>query len=114
MIDPDSRIPVRFGALSDAAPDAALLLEGGMEGPSGPPTARFEVPANFGHPIGCACCLPRGPVAEALSRLYLARARGEAPLFGQVLAVTASSAGRRAVADALAADMLTKGRFRLA
>lgn len=111
MFDP--RIVVRFGRLDDVPSEAALLLEGDMAGPAGPPTARFEARARFGHPVGCACCVPRGPVAEALSRLYLARARGEAPLFGQVLVVTASSAGRAAVKDALAGDMLTRARFRI-
>ena len=110
----DHRIPVRFGSFDEVTHYAALLIEGRAAAPAGPPSARFEVRAMSGHPVGCACCVPRGPVAEALSRLYLARARGEAPFFAEVLAVTASSAGRRAVADALAADMLTKGRFRLA
>ncbi|MEO9189749.1 MAG: hypothetical protein ABI224_07060 [Acetobacteraceae bacterium] len=110
----DSRIPVRFGALDDVPHGAALLLEGDMAAPAGPSTARFEVRGQFGHPIGCACCVPRGPVAEALSRLFLARTRGEAPLFGQVLVVTASSDGRAAVVDAIAGDMLTRARFRMA
>lgn len=114
MVDVDSRIPVRFGALDDVAVDAALLLEGDMAGPAGPPTARFEARARFGHPVGCTCCIPRGPVAEALSRLYLARVRGEVVVFGEVLVVTASSAGRAAVEDALAGDMLTRVRFRMA
>jgi len=112
MISTDPRIPVRFGSLGEAAPDTALLIEGEVVAPAGLAVARYEVRSGFGHAVGCACCVARGPVAEALSRLYLARARGEAPLSVKVLAVTASAAGRCAVVDALAADPLTRGRFR--
>ncbi len=66
------------------------------------------------HPLGCACCLPRGPVAVALGRLFLARARGEAPLFDTVIAVTRGAAGAAAVRAALTDDVVTRARFRLA
>ncbi len=114
MISTDPRIPVRLGSLGEVALGAALLVEGDVEAPAGTPFARFEVGSAFGHAVGCACCRPRGAAAEALSRLYLARVRGATTPFAEVLAVTASGAGRRAVVDAIANDPLTRARFRLA
>ena len=113
MIGPDPLTPVRFGPLGEAAVGTALLLEGDLAAPAGFPSARFEVGSAFGHAVGCACCRPRGAAAEALSRLYLARVLGAAAPFAEVLVVTASAAGRRAVVDAIANDPLTRARFRL-
>ncbi len=114
MAASDIRIPVYFGALADAAPNTALLVEGDAPAPAGIAVARFVPRAMFGHAIGCVCCAPRGPVAEALSRLFLTEARGRgAPLRG-VVAVTCSEAGRQAVRLALDADPLSRARFRLA
>ncbi len=80
----------------------------------GRPVARFRLaPGLAGHAPGCACCVPRGPVAEALGRLFLARARGEVAWFRSV-AVLASLAGEAAVRAALAEDQVSAGRFRLA
>jgi hypothetical protein len=108
----DARIGVRFGAVGDARPDEALLIEG--DGPAGrPAAARFVVPARIAtHPRGCTCCAPRGPVADALGRLFLARARGEIPWFRSVLAVTRNDAGADAVRAALTCDVVTTARFR--
>jgi hypothetical protein len=120
----DGRVGVRFGAASDAGPEEALLIEGDAPGagdaPSGrsmpagrPAVARFALPVrNATHPLGCVCCAPRGPVAEALGRLFLARARGELAWFRCVVAVTRSAAGADAVRAALAADVVTAARFR--
>ncbi|MDE8347216.1 MAG: hypothetical protein POH28_13745, partial [Acidocella sp.] len=58
-----------------------------------------------------ACCAPRGAAAEALSRLFLARARGEVALFSRVV-VMASAAGVALVRAALAHDAVTRARFR--
>jgi hypothetical protein len=118
----DPRLVVRFGSAADLGAGgvaaAALLIEDGAGEPlAGAPVARFAVPAsigNLGHPFGCACCLPRGPVAEALGRLFLARARGEAALFDSVLVVTRTPAGAAAVLAALEGDVVTRARFRLA
>jgi hypothetical protein len=111
----DSRLPVRFGTAAEAGPMTALLIEdGGAAPPHGAgAVARFVVPATA-HPIGCACCAPRGPVAVALGRLFLARARGEATAFAAVVAVTSSAAGAAAVRAALEGDVVTRARFRLA
>jgi hypothetical protein len=110
----DGRIGVRFGAASDAGPDEALLIEGFVVADRAS-VARFTLTAGFAtHPLGCACCAPRGPVAEALGRLFLARARGEVPWFRGVVAVTRSEAGAGAVRAALLADVVTAARFRQA
>jgi hypothetical protein len=53
-------------------------------------------------------------VAEALGRLFLARARAEAAFFNGVVAVVATPAGEASVRAALAEDQLSAGRFRLA
>jgi hypothetical protein len=108
----DARIAVRFAAADDAGPDEALLIEGAGSSDR-PAVARFVLPIRVAtHPIGCACCAPRGPVATALSRLFLARARGEVPWFHSVVAVTHSESGADAVRAALTADVVTAARFR--
>jgi hypothetical protein len=66
-----------------------------------------------GHPMGCTCCTPRGPVADALGRLFLARARREVPWFSAVVAVARTEAGADAVRAALRDDVVTTARFRL-
>jgi hypothetical protein len=99
----DARIPVVFGSAQDAAPGDTLFIEGEV----------FVLSKMGSHPIGCACCLPRGPVAEAFSRLFLARARGEIPYFSRVLAVAATNKGHAAILAALSEDPVISGRFRL-
>jgi hypothetical protein len=121
-MDQDSRLMVRFASAADvnaasAGAASALLIEdgeaGGVTPPLGTAVARFSVPAAT-HAIGCACCLPRGPAAVALGRLFLARARGDAALFDTVVAVTHSAAGAAAVRAALDGDVVTRARYRLA
>ncbi len=116
-MDQDSRLVVRFGGVAEAGARTALLVEQADGAP--PPVAaaeaaveRFAVPATT-HAVGCACCLPRGPAALALGRLFLARARGQAPLFDTVVAVIRSRAGEAAVRAALRDDVVTRARFRL-
>jgi hypothetical protein len=109
----DARVPVRFGAVDTVGPDEALLVEGDGVVPVGHAVARFRLaPGMSGHPVGCACCAPRGPVAETLGRLFVARARGEAAFFRAVVAVVATPAGEAAVRAALAEDQVCAGRFR--
>jgi hypothetical protein len=110
----DDRLRVRFGSVADAKPDEALLVEGEAPVPADLVTGRFRVvTSRLSHNVGCTCCSPRGPVAEALGRLFLARARGEVVLFRSVVAVVATAAGKAAVRAALAEDQLSAGRFRL-
>ena len=114
LATPDMRIPVRFFPPATAGADSAWLIEGDAPAPGSGPVARFRLPtARIGHPVGCACCAPRGPVAEALSRLFLARARGEVAFFRDVLALPHDAAGAAAIRAALAQDSLLAGRFRL-
>jgi hypothetical protein len=72
---------------------------------------RFALPARkFGHGVGCACCSPRGPAADALTRMFRARATGTAPFFRNVR-VLASAAGEEAVREALEGDLVTAARY---
>nr|WP_239002992.1 hypothetical protein [Rhodovastum atsumiense] len=107
----DARIPVIFAPVAIAGPEDAVLVEGEIPAPEGVPVARFG-PQRPGHGIACACCAPRGPVATALHRLFLARARGEVAMFRRVL-VQAGPAGEATVRDAVAQDAFLAGRYRL-
>ena len=61
----DDRVAVRFGP---PAADEAVLIEGDASA-CGRPVARFRLaPALAAHAPGCACCVPRGPAAQALDR----------------------------------------------
>jgi hypothetical protein len=111
---PDPRIPLRFGALVEAGPHDALLMEGDAPAPDGMAVARFrQEAAVFGHMAGCLCCAPRAPAALALNQLFLALARGRLPPFASVLAVVASEQGRLSVLSALESDALAAARFRI-
>ncbi len=65
------------------------------------------------HAAGCACCQPRPPLAAALARLFLARARGEIPFFVRVV-VPCPPEREAALGATLAADPVTAARFRFA
>ncbi len=107
----DTRIPILFGAQAENG-DAFLAEDGGEPIITGF-VERFTLPtANFGHAQGCSCCIPRGPAAEALGRMFLARATGAAPFFKRVI-IHASAAGEAAVRDAIGGDVMTAARYRL-
>ena len=108
----DARLPVYLAPLSEAPSLAAFLVEGDAAVPSGHAVERF-VPRAGEHPAGCTCCGPRSPAAQALSRLFIARARGTAPHFAAVT-VIAGAAGEREVQDALRQDPAVAAWFRLA
>lgn len=100
----DARVPIVFAPAAEAGPEDAVV--------EAVADAVVEMPvADAGHVPGCACCVPRGALAEALGRLFLARARGDVRFFRRVVVVTDNPA---AVAAALAADPFVSGRFRLA
>jgi hypothetical protein len=108
----DMRIPVLFGDVQ-AEKDDVYLTEGGAEPVRSGYAERFTLPpGKFGHATGCTCCTPRGPAADALTRLFRARATGAAPFFKHVI-VRASPAGEAAIRAAIANDMLTTARYRL-
>jgi hypothetical protein len=111
----DARTPVRLLAdAADAPPGAVVLAEDGAPLPAGHARAeRYATPVATAHPIGCACCQPRNPVAIALDRLFLARMRGELPWFKEVVALACTEAGHAAVGVALAEDSVTVARFRV-
>ena len=107
----DARLPVVF--VSDRAAamaEDALLVEG--DGQVRPLEAHFT--AAEVHAAGCSCCVGRSSAARALSALFLARARGTGALFPRVAAIVTSAAGRQAIADALANDVLASQWFKLA
>lgn len=111
----DLRLPVRLGRAETVGPGEALLVEGDGRVPPEHVVARFRLAApRRWHPADCACCAPRGAVAETLGRLFLARARGEVAFFTAVVAVATTEAGEAAVRAALAHDQLCAARFRLA
>jgi hypothetical protein len=108
---PDMRIPVLFGERSGGT-GAVWLVETGLQPPLPGHTEYFTLPpAKFGHLAGCTCCTPRGPAADALSRLFRARATGAAPFFNRVI-VLASPAGEAAIRTALTTDPPTAARYR--
>jgi len=110
----DARIPVVFASLAEVAPDDAVLAEGGTDDfRRVPVTAGFGAAGTSGHPVSCACCVPRSDAAQALGRLFLARARGDVPFFRRVVAPDISLGGANAVRAALETDPLVSGRFRL-
>jgi hypothetical protein len=105
------RIPILFGVPPQS--DDAVLVEDGQTVPHGGYTLRFSRPVTPGHPLGCTCCTLRSPAAEALGRLFRARATGAAPFFKRVV-VLASPAGQTVVREAVAGDVMTAARYRLA
>jgi hypothetical protein len=107
----DARIPLIFAEAAQAHAEDAMLVEGDV--PVGAAVCRFEAGLAAGHPAGCACCTLRNGAAQALSRLFLARARGEIPFFRRVIAVVGTGAGRQAVLQALQTDPMASGCFRL-
>ncbi len=109
----DARVKLRIGTADMAGADDALLIEGDGAAPDGNVHGRFVVPAAAAHTAGCACCLPRGPVAEALTRLFLQRVRGDVKFFSGVVAVPRSVAGEAAIRAALQEDPMVMARFRL-
>ena len=99
----DARVPVLIGGGQEAGADDAVLTEGNGD-------ARWAAATE--HRAGCACCVPRGAVAEALTGLFLARVRGEVPFFRRVIIVPHDEAGAQAVGAALRDDPFVSARFR--
>lgn len=102
-----TRIPVVFGGAPE--PGDILLLADGVPAPHGWPWTSVE-PAP--HWPGCACCPPRNQAARALSRLFLARARGQVSFFRRVR-VQMNEDGLEIVRQALEHDVMAAARFRL-
>src|SRR5277367_3590589 len=95
----DMRVPVLAG-------DPGLAAAGDVVQP-------WSVQGATAHAAGCACCRPRALFAEALSRLFVARARNDIAFFSRVI-VPCAPGQEAALAEALAADPVTAARFRFA
>lgn len=109
LMSADMRIPIVIGGKPE--PADAVLVEDGFDMPASGYAMRFALGLP-GHALGCACCTLRGPAADALGRLYRARATGTAPFFRRVI-LLASEAGEAAVRTALDQDVVTRARYRL-
>jgi hypothetical protein len=100
----DARIPVFFAATPAEAEGTAWLVEDAV--------AAWDS-REAGHVAGCACCVTRSPVAEALGRLFRARAVGEVPFFTRLGVVPASAGGEASVRQALETDGVASACYRL-
>jgi len=100
---------VVFGAIGDAGPEDALLIEGDAAAPEGRVVVRLMADAKPTHAIGCVCCVPRSAAGSALAGLFLARGRGDVAFFRRVVAVTED---RAAILEAVQNDMLASGWFK--
>lgn len=115
----DARIPISVplgpaalvSALAAGKPAAVVGLAPAAPMPAGAAAcASFEA-GDAVHPAACACCRgARSPAAQALDRLFQARARGACPWFDRVLVV--EEAGE-AVRMALREDSVAAARFRM-
>lgn len=110
----DARVPLRFAPAGRLEPDAAWLIQGDTPAPPAVVAVRFDVPAvQPGHQPDCRCCLWRSPVAEALSRLFFARVRGEVPFFRSVVALPRDQEGAAVIKAGLVGDPVLLAHFRL-
>jgi hypothetical protein len=117
----DARIPVTLlpdmsaveAALADGKPAALMMAAPPL---SKPKSAAAAVSFDAGlatHAAACACCQGRSAAAQALDRLFQARARAASPWFERVLVLDEDGAGAEVLA-ALRDDALAAARFRAA
>ncbi|QXM26402.1 hypothetical protein KO353_04330 [Elioraea tepida] len=108
----DGRIPLRVVAPEAVAED--VPAETAVVAPAGLPVGAAAVverlgPAPRRHAIGCPCCFaPRGALANALSRLFVRRARGEVGFFREVFVALPGEEVEEAFGD-----VLVSARFRI-
>ncbi|MCA3279348.1 MAG: hypothetical protein ING10_08780 [Roseomonas sp.] len=107
----DTRIAIHLLSPGELpAPGFALLAEA-------PSTAAVPAMAVFtlagAHVPACACCGARGPVAEALDRLFLGRVRGDFPWFTAIAALPHSADSAETIRRTLREDQASQARFRL-
>ncbi|HTI00893.1 MAG TPA: hypothetical protein VL752_08100 [Acidisoma sp.] len=106
MVRIDARIPVFFSSTAEPATADVMWLVEDAE------NAAWDS-RETGHVPGCTCCVARSPVAEAMGRLFRARAVGEVPFFTRLGVVPASEGGAVAVRQALETDGLVSACYRL-
>lgn len=108
----DARIPIHLLKPGETpAPGMAVLAEAPAE-VSAPAMALFSL--SGAHVPACTCCGVRGPVAEALDRLFLGRVRGALPWFTAIAALPQSAEAAEAIRKTLRDDPASSARFRLA
>ncbi len=109
----DPRIPVVFVGAAQAAnmllADDAVLIEDGLQIACAGPIGRFTL-GTVAHMLGCRCCAGRTAPAQALTALFVARARGEGLFFKRVIAVV-HDAGL--VQGLLEDDVMARARFQV-
>ena len=109
----DPRIPVVFAGATQAASmllaDDAVLVEDGVLFVCPGPVGRFTLGAPA-HVIGCRCCAGRTAPAQALTAMFLARARGEGIFFRRVIAVVHDVGLVRGL---LEDDVVVRARFQV-
>ncbi|MCZ8278580.1 MAG: hypothetical protein O9313_09610 [Acetobacteraceae bacterium] len=107
----DARIPLHLLRPGETpAPGMALLAEAPAEVSA---TAMALFSLTGAHVPACACCGVRGPVAEALDRLFLGRVRGTLPWFSAIAALPQSAEAAEAICNTLRDDAASSARFRL-
>lgn len=97
MDDKDERLPVLLGHAVARDGDLRLAM---------PPAAR--------HTAACSCCGGRDPLAVALARAFMERARGELAWFDRVVIEPTDRQDIERLAAVLADDPVTRARFRQA
>ena len=109
----DPRIPVVFVGAAQAASmllaDDAVLIEDGLQIACTGPIGRFNL-GRAAHMIGCRCCAGRTAPAQALTALFMARARGEGLFFKRVIVVVRDAGLVRGL---LEADVMARARFKV-
>ena len=107
----DARIPLHLLKPGETPTPGMALLAEAPSAASAPAMALFSL--NGAHVPACACCGVRGPVAEALDRLFLGRVRGTLPWFTGIAALPQSAEAAEAIRTTLRDDAASNARFRL-
>ncbi len=109
----DPRIPVVFVGAAQAASmlraDDAVLVENNLMIEFPGPIGHFTL-GTTAHVIGCRCCAGRAAPAQALTAMFLARARGEGIFFRRVIAVVHDVGLVRGL---LEDDVVVRARFQV-
>ena len=108
----DARIPLHLLKQGETPAEGMALLAEAPTEAAAPAMALFSLAGA--HVPACTCCGVRGPVAEALDRLFLGRVRGTMPWFTAIAALPQSTEAVEAIRQTLRDDQASSARFRLA